>query len=101
MHPIRKDSGERLFVTVKQTGGSGTGNVLQEQHGVAFEQQGKATVLALKRRAHLHGVTFVTENTWSLAVGMSTTSGVEPIFSVKFILVPIEMQLQEQRISLH
>ena len=30
MHPIRKDSGERLFVTAKQTGGSGTRNVLQE-----------------------------------------------------------------------
>jgi len=30
MHPIRKDSGKRLFVTAKQTRGSGTGNVLQE-----------------------------------------------------------------------
>ena len=76
MHPIRKDRSKRLFVTVKQTGGSGTRNVLQEQHGVALEQQGKATVLALKRRAHLHGAVFVAENTGTLAVDMDPLAAV-------------------------
>ncbi|EKY01377.1 hypothetical protein HMPREF9163_00303 [Selenomonas sp. oral taxon 138 str. F0429] len=91
MHPIRKDSGKRLFVTAKQTRGSGTGNVLQEQHGVAFEQQGKATVLARKRRIDLHSAAFVAENTGTLAVditGIKQAVRMRPDTLLQLVAVP-------------
>ena len=44
---------------------------MQQEHGIALEQQGKAAVLALKRCVDLHGTAFFAQNTGAYAVDIA------------------------------